>query len=60
MEATDSLGLEEQMAEDWAKMDVIENKKDALNQTVKDKQESKAVYLGIMNDADDQIEIWEV
>lgn len=60
MEATDSLGLDEQMAEDWAKMDVIENKKDVLNKTVKDTQESKAVYLEVMNDADDQIEIWEV
>ncbi|CAG8951269.1 hypothetical protein HYFRA_00008018 [Hymenoscyphus fraxineus] len=58
-EASDSLGLEDQMADDWKTMDSIKDKKKELKKTIEDTQESKAVYAEVINDADDQIEIWE-
>jgi hypothetical protein len=59
-EAADSLGLEDEMAADWEKMDALDEEIAALKQKKKDLEESKAVYLEVMNDADDAIEIWDV
>ncbi|KUJ22436.1 uncharacterized protein LY89DRAFT_714238 [Mollisia scopiformis] len=59
IEATDSLGLEDEMAADWEKIDELESKQKSLKQEVKDLKESKEVYTEIMGDADDKIEEWE-
>lgn len=59
-EATDSLGIDEEMAADWERIDSINNEKKFLKQTLKDLQESRVVYTEMMSDADDLLDIWEV
>jgi len=59
IEASDSLGLEEEMAADWQKIDELEREQRALKQSVKDLRESKAVYTAVINDADDNMDIWD-
>jgi len=43
-EAADSLGLEDEMATDWEKMDALDKEIAALKQKKKDLEESKAVF----------------
>lgn len=59
IEASDSLGLEEEMAADWEKIDELEKEQRTLKQSVKDLKESKAVYTELINDAEDGMEVWE-
>ena len=59
MEASDSLGLEEEMAADWEKIDQIDKDKRTLKETLKDLKESRTVYGDVINDADDAIDVWE-
>ncbi len=58
MEATDSLGLEEEMAADWEKIDELEARKRSLKQDLDNLKESKDVYTEVMNDPDVSIEEW--
>lgn len=59
-EAADSLGLEDEMAADWERMDAIDKSLATLKQNIKDLGESRAVYGAVINDADDAMEVWEV
>ncbi|KAG4443740.1 hypothetical protein IFR05_000829 [Cadophora sp. M221] len=58
-EASDSLGLEDQMSEDWDKIDAIEKELKGHKQEVKDLKESKGVFTELINDAEEGIERWE-
>ncbi|KAH7416967.1 Dynamin family-domain-containing protein [Cadophora sp. MPI-SDFR-AT-0126] len=58
-EASDSLGLEDQMAEDWDKLDAIEKALRQHRQNVKDLKESKGVFTELINDAEEALEVWE-
>lgn len=58
-EASDSLGLEDRMGPDWEKIDEIEKQVRELKQSTKDLKDSRAVYLEVMNDCEEQIEVWE-
>ncbi|KAL2065059.1 hypothetical protein VTL71DRAFT_4199 [Oculimacula yallundae] len=58
-EASDSLGLEEQMSEDWEKIDSIDKELRAHAKNVKDLRESKGVFAELINDAEEGIELWE-
>jgi hypothetical protein len=59
-EAADSLGLEEDMAADWEKIDAIDQEISALKTSIKDLKDDRGFYMEVMNDAEDAIEIWEV
>ncbi|KAI9053759.1 hypothetical protein LZ554_002710 [Drepanopeziza brunnea f. sp. 'monogermtubi'] len=59
IEASDSLGLEEQMSEDWKKIDEIEKKQRTLKQKIKDLKESKAVFSELIDDAETAIDVWD-
>ncbi|CZR50756.1 uncharacterized protein PAC_00630 [Phialocephala subalpina] len=58
-EAADSLGLDDEMAEDWDKIDDFKRKQKGAEKLLKEMRESKAVYQEVMNDSDDKIEEWE-
>jgi hypothetical protein len=51
--------LEEEMAEDWEKIDELEKEQRALKNSVKDLKELKGVYTELINDAEDGMEVWE-
>jgi hypothetical protein len=58
-EASDSLGLDEQISRfDDQKRD-IEKQVESLQDSIKNFRESKEVYKGIYDDAEDELEIWE-
>ncbi|PBP27375.1 hypothetical protein BUE80_DR001561 [Diplocarpon rosae] len=59
IEASDSLGLEDEMKDDWDRLDTIEKEQSSLRQSVKDLKESKGVFSELINDADDAIEVWD-
>ncbi|TAQ85772.1 hypothetical protein B7494_g5916 [Chlorociboria aeruginascens] len=58
-EASDSLGLAEEMVENWKKVDNFEKEISLQNKSVEELKESKAIYDEVMNEIDDQVEIWE-
>ncbi|PVH88572.1 hypothetical protein DL98DRAFT_580964 [Cadophora sp. DSE1049] len=58
-EASDSLGLEDQMAEDWDKLDAIEKELRQHRQNVKDLKESKGVFTELINDAEEAMDVWD-
>lgn len=47
------------MREDWAKIDDIDAKKKVLKESLEEIKDSRAVYLEVMTDSDDKLEIWE-
>lgn len=59
MEAQESLGLDDQMAESWQKMDDFSQKQKSLQSAIKELKETKELLGATLSDADDQIEIWE-
>jgi hypothetical protein len=59
IEASDSLGLEEEMSADWQTIDQLEKEQRVLKQSAKDLRESKAVYTELISDADDAIDVWD-
>jgi len=59
VEASDSLGLEEEMTIDWAKIDEIDGKKTTLEKRLVELKDSRTVYSEVMNDTDDAAETWE-
>ncbi|KAF7869938.1 hypothetical protein EAF04_004722 [Stromatinia cepivora] len=59
LEASDSLGLEDAMAEDYATIDQIDKQLDELKAKIADLKESIAVYSGVYNDADESLDIWD-
>ncbi|EMR86879.1 hypothetical protein ACHAPC_002340 [Botrytis cinerea] len=59
LEASDSLGLEEVMTEDNAKIDQIDKQVDKLNAKIAELKESMTVYNDIYHDADDSLDVWD-
>lgn len=59
IEASDSLGLEDDMAADWQKIDELAKEQRAIKDQVKELKESKDVHQELINDSDDAIEQWE-
>lgn len=59
LEASDSLGLEDAMAEDYAMIDQIDKQVDELNAKIADLKEKIDVYSGVYNDADESLDIWD-
>lgn len=59
MEAQESLGLDDEMAESWEKLDDFSKKQRSLETELKELKETKELLGATLNDADDQIEIWE-
>lgn len=59
MEAQESLGLDDEMAESWQKLDDFSKKQKSLEASLKELKTTKELLGTAMNDADDQIEVWE-
>ncbi|TGO22096.1 hypothetical protein BPAE_0182g00030 [Botrytis paeoniae] len=59
LEASDSLGLEDVMTEDYAKIDQIDKQVDKLNAKIAEFKESMAVYNDIYHDADESLDVWD-
>ena len=59
MEASDSLGLDEQNGPLWKELDQCAAKQESLQRDLRGLTDTKATYGEIMSDCDDQQEIWE-
>ncbi len=59
MEAQESLDLNDRMGPRWDEMDALTKKRKTLNKELDALKDSKTVYSEVINDADQQIEIWE-
>lgn len=59
MEAQESLGLDDEMAPSWQKLDDLSKKQKSLGTQLKELKETKELLGATLNDADDQIEVWE-
>ena len=59
MEAQESLDLNDQMGPQWDEMDSLTKKQETLKKELDALKESKAVYSEVMDDADEQIDVWE-
>lgn len=58
-EAQVSLGLDEDMEPSWAEMDELRKKQKSLKKDLEELQDTKAMYAEVMNDNDEQIEVWD-
>lgn len=58
-EAVQSLDLDETAERSWAESDELKNKAKRLMDNVRDCKESKAVFSGVIDECDDDIEAWE-
>ena len=58
-EAQDSLGIEDELGSAWAEVDKLGKDIKVLNKQLDEAKESKTVYTEIMNDADDELEVWD-
>ena len=58
-EAQDSLGLDEEMASDWIEADQLVKKQRSMKKRIEEMKDSKSVYGEVMNDADEQIGVWD-
>ncbi len=59
MEAQESLDLNDQMGPRWDEIDALIKKQKVLSKELDALKDSKAVYSEVINDADEQIEVWE-
>lgn len=59
MEAQESLGLDNEMADCWEKIDDFSKKQKSLATELNELKETKELLGATLNDADDQIEVWE-
>lgn len=57
-EAQDSLGLEDEMAPDWAEVDRLVKQQKSMKKRLDELKELKLVYDQAVNDADEQIDTW--
>ncbi|KAL1632351.1 hypothetical protein SLS56_003766 [Neofusicoccum ribis] len=58
-EAVQSLDLDETAERSWAESDELKNEAKRLKDNVRDCKESKAVFSGVIDKCDDDIEAWE-
>lgn len=59
MEASDSLGLEEQMSESWTEIDRITKDKKTLNSRIEELRDTKKDLGAVLDDVEDELEVWE-
>jgi len=59
MEAQESLDLNDQMGPSWDEVDALTKKQKTLSKELDALKDSKAVYSEVMDDADEQIDVWE-
>ena len=58
-EASDSLGLEDETSADWAKVDIIDQEIKDRKKSLEEFKANKDICLEVMNEADDEIDIWD-
>ncbi|KAL8946392.1 MAG: hypothetical protein Q9222_007207 [Ikaeria aurantiellina] len=58
-EAADSLGLEDEMTPLWEKLDGLVKTQKTLEKELEKIKDTRSMYTEVMNDTDDQLEIWE-
>lgn len=58
-EAADSLGLDDQLTEDYDKIDELQKQVRTLKTSMQEFKDTREVYQGIIDDCVDNIEIWE-
>jgi hypothetical protein len=58
-EASDSLGLEEEMSSKWDKFDKIEKDQKRVKKELAELRESKKIFGEVLSDTDDQLEVWD-
>jgi hypothetical protein len=58
-EASDSLGLEEEMSSKWERYDKIEKDQKRVKKELAELKESKAIFGEVLSDTDDQLETWD-
>jgi chromosome segregation ATPase len=58
-EASDSLGLEEEMSSKWETFDKIERDQKRVKKEMAELKESKAIFGEVLSDTDDQLEVWD-
>ncbi len=58
-EASDSLGLEEEMSSKWEKYDLIEKDQKRVKKELAELRESKTIFGDVLSDTDDQLEVWD-
>ncbi|KAL8700510.1 MAG: hypothetical protein Q9201_005409 [Fulgogasparrea decipioides] len=59
LEAQDSLDLGDELGPQWAEIERLGKSIKDLKRRLEDLKESKSVYTEIMDDADDQLEVWD-
>lgn len=59
MEAQESLGLDDEMGDSWLEIEEFSRKAKSLTRELDELKDSRAVYGEMLNDADEQIEVWE-
>lgn len=60
VEAQDTLDLEDEMGPSWEEIDGLVKKQKSLKKQLEEMKVSKAVYGEVMNDVDEQIDVWDV
>ena len=58
-EAQESLDLDGEMAPSWEKMDLLGKEQNSLQKRLDETKETQAVYDDVINDVEEQIEVWE-
>ncbi len=58
-EAQDSLGLDGEMGPEWAELEQLGKKQRSMKKRLEELRDSKAVYGEVMNEANEQIEVWD-
>ncbi|KAI9745714.1 MAG: hypothetical protein M1818_001250 [Claussenomyces sp. TS43310] len=58
-EASDSLGLTEEMSSNWDKMDETDKEESRLKKQLEELKESKSIYGEVVGNADDDLEVWD-
>ncbi|OIW28489.1 hypothetical protein CONLIGDRAFT_578624 [Coniochaeta ligniaria NRRL 30616] len=58
-EAADSLGLDDELGDDWADIERINDTSKQLAQRIKDLKDQKAAFGEMLNQVEDEEELWE-
>ena len=59
MEAQESLDLNDQMGPCWEEIDALNKKQKSLCKELDELKDAKTIYGEVLNDADEQIDLWE-
>lgn len=58
-EAADSLGLDDELGDDWTELERIKDTSKQLTQRIKDLKDHKAAYGEMLNQVEDEEELWQ-